>query len=77
MIGRSLLIDKIHKNKIHSYIKTLKNMFQFYDAWKTLCDWLDSSSGMLAKFVNPSYASKQDIEDLKVSNVSLISQFYF
>ena len=41
--------------------------FQFYDAWKTLCDWLDSSSEMLAKFVNPSYASKQDIDDLKVS----------
>ena len=45
-------------------------MFQFYDAWKTLCDWLDSSSDMLAKFVNPSYASKQDIEDLKVCNIT-------
>ncbi|CAG2203453.1 DST [Mytilus edulis] len=38
---------------------------RFYDAWKSLCDWLDDSSKLMAKFSNPQGATKQNIDELK------------
>jgi len=42
------------------------DVLQFYDTWKSLCDWLDESTPRLARFMSPGYSSKQDVEELKV-----------
>ncbi len=42
-------------------------LYQFYDAWKGLCDWLDESEKKYKKYTSGVSKVKQDIDELRVS----------
>jgi len=51
-------------------------LWQFYDMWKSLCEWLESSEETLQKFyIGGGVRTKQDMEELRVSFYIIFNEF--